>query len=720
MLLLIPLLPFLGFAINAFLGRWLPKTVSGGVACLAMIAAFGVSVASVLAMVRSGHAIETTVYTWLASGSLQVPFALRVDSLGALMILVVTGIGSLIHIYSIGYMHEESDSEYARYFSYLNLFAAFMLVLVLGANFPVMFIGWEGVGLCSYLLIGYWYTKKSASDAGKKAFVVNRIGDFGFILGMLLIFATFETLDFQQVASRAAALPVEATMGTMTIATLLLFLGATGKSAQIPLYTWMPDAMEGPTPVSALIHAATMVTAGVYMIGRNAVLFSHAPITLAVVASIGVATALMAGTIGLVQNDIKRVLAYSTVSQLGLMFLAMGVGAFAAGIFHLYTHAFFKALLFLGSGAVIHALAGEQDLRNMGGLKRYLPITYWTFLIGALAIAGVPLLSGFFSKDEILFRTFTAEWPRFHVLLWVIGVLTSLLTAIYMFRLVFLTFHGSRRHDAPPEHPEEEEPAAHAHGQGIPGPGGAHGAVVTPAPHGHVADAARGHGAHGIHDAPWSMAIPLVVLAVGSVLAGYVGVPHALGGNNRIEGFLEPSFEVHDRAGTAHAGTTDAIGHGGSSAAATSEGGALPARHGAASEQHAGANASTELTLMALSSGVAVAGIGIAAFFWLRRPQAAAAMARRFSAVHRLLLGKYYVDELYDATVVNPVRDLSTGGLWKGVDAAVIDGMVNGVGLAVRGSSSALRRLQTGSIRTYAASLFLGVVLIVGWYLWRP
>ena len=396
-----------------------------------------------------------------------------------------------------------------------------------------MFVGWEGVGLCSYLLIGFWFRKQSAADAGKKAFVVNRIGDFGFILGMLLIFAIFGTLDFQQVAAAADARAVEhGVLGAMTIATLLLFLGATGKSAQIPLYVWLPDAMEGPTPVSALIHAATMVTAGVYMIGRNAVLFSHAPTTLAVVAGIGAATALLAGTIGLVQNDIKRVLAYSTVSQLGYMFLAMGVGAFAAGIFHLYTHAFFKALLFLGSGAVIHALAGEQDLRNMGGLKKDLPITYWTFLIGALAIAGVPLLSGFFSKDEILYRTFTSNNSN-HVLLWAIGAVTSLLTAIYMFRLVFLAFHG-RRHVAAAHgaaHPEEEEPVTH-HAKGH-----------APA----HATGGHGHAGHHLHDAPPSMAIPLIVLAIGSIFAGYVGVPHALGGSNRIEGYLEPSFRVSSR-----------------------------------------------------------------------------------------------------------------------------------------------------------------------------
>src|SRR5687767_11170717 len=461
MLALIPLLPLVGFLINALLGKRVPKSVSGGVACLAMLGSFAVSAISVWTLVNNpgpNHWIEATYYRWIASGDLQIPLQFRLDHLSSLMILVITGIGSLIHIYSTAYMREESDSEYARYFSYLNLFAAFMLVLVLGSSFPVMFVGWEGVGLCSYLLIGFYYQKKSASDAGKKAFIVNRIGDYAFILGMLALFTQFRTLDFQAIATAVSALPAESSFGILSIATLLLFIGATGKSAQIPLYTWLPDAMEGPTPVSALIHAATMVTAGVYMIGRNAVLFSHTPETLAIVAVIGAATALMAGTIGLVQNDIKRVLAYSTVSQLGLMFLAMGVGAFGAGIFHLYTHAFFKALLFLGSGAVIHALHGEQDIRNMGGLRKALPITFWTFLIGSLAIAGVPFLSGFFSKDEILYETF----HQGHLMLWLVGAITSLLTATYMFRLVFLTFHGERRHDAPaPEHPEEEEPAAH-------------------------------------------------------------------------------------------------------------------------------------------------------------------------------------------------------------------------------------------------------------------
>jgi NADH-quinone oxidoreductase subunit L len=679
MLLLIPLLPFLGFVVNAFFGRRLSKSMSGGLACAAVIASFGVSVAAVWGVVSSHEPLEQVAFNWMSSGEFSIPFGFRLDNLSALMILVVTGIGSLIHVYSTGYMHEESNSEYARYFSYLNLFAAFMLVLVLGASFPVLFVGWEGVGLCSYLLIGFWHKKPSAADAGKKAFIVNRIGDFGFILGMLLLFVTFGTLDFQGVAAAASAYaPETAGIGVITAATLLLFLGATGKSAQIPLYTWLPDAMEGPTPVSALIHAATMVTAGVYLIGRTAVLFTLAPTTLAVVAAIGTATALMAGTIGLVQNDIKRVLAYSTVSQLGYMFLAMGVGAYAAGIFHLYTHAFFKALLFLGSGAVIHALAGEQDLRNMGGLRKHLPITYWTFLVGALAISGAPFLSGFFSKDEILWRTFTAHEPGFHMVLYVIALITALLTATYMFRLVFLAFHGERRVDEHAgDHPEEEEPVRHpahaARSSEHPAPGTQHSAPSTQ------------H--HGLHDAPPSMAFALIVLAIGSVLAGYIGVPHALGGSNWIETFLHPAFL------------------------------APGADHAAAAAVHG--DAATELMLMGLSVGLAAAGIGLAAYFWLWNPAVADAWSKRFGGLYRLLCNKYYVDELYDAAIVQPIKIVSTSGLWRGVDAGVIDMSVNGVGLGVRGSSSGLRRLQTGSIRTYAASLFLGAVLIFGYYLWR-
>jgi NADH-quinone oxidoreductase subunit L len=639
MLLLIPVLPFVGFLLNASFGRRLTKQVSGGVACGAILLSFLVSVAAVSQLVSlrpEERSIVQQAFTWMTSGDFSIGLTFRLDPLSAVMILVVTGIGSLIHIYSTAYMQDERDREFATYFAYLNLFAAFMLVLVLGANFLVMFVGWEGVGLCSYLLIGFWFEKPSAADAGKKAFIVNRIGDFGFLLGILLAFVRFGTLDFQEVAHAVAGIGPEAAFGTLSLITLLLFIGATGKSAQIPLYVWLPDAMEGPTPVSALIHAATMVTAGVYMIGRNAALFSRAPETLAIVAVIGTATALMAGTIGLVQNDIKRVLAYSTVSQLGYMFLAMGVGAFAGGIFHLYTHAFFKALLFLASGAVIHAIGGEQDLRRMGGLKRELPLTYWTFLVGAIAIAGVPGLSGFFSKDEILYRAFAGG----HTVLWSIGLLTSLLTAVYMFRLVFLVFHGERR-----------EPAA----------------------------AAGGH--HHLHDAPPAMAVALVVLAVGSIVAGYAGLPAVLGGGDRFGHFLEPSLggEAGEEAG--HAGL--------------------------------------ELTLMAVSAGVAIAGVGIAAYYFLRNRAAADALAARFSGLYRVLSNKYYVDEVYDATIVQPVRITAEDGLWKIVDMRIIDGSVNGVGQLVAGFSETLRRVQTGSVRAYAASLLLGAVAILGYYLWR-
>jgi NADH-quinone oxidoreductase subunit L len=706
MVALIPLFPLLGFLVNSLLGRRLPKAISGGLASLAMIASFAVSALTVWQLAGlpvDARAIEQTLYTWIQSGDFVLDLTFRVDPLSAVMILVITGIGSLIHVYSTAYMHDEVDGEFARFFSYLNLFAAFMLVLVLGSSFVVMFVGWEGVGLCSFLLIGFWFRKKSAADAAKKAFVVNRVGDYAFILGILLLFVNFGTFSFQGIASAVSGLAPEATFGTLSLATLLLFIGATGKSAQIPLYVWLPDAMEGPTPVSALIHAATMVTAGVYMIGRNAVLFGHAPDTLLIVAIIGAATALMAGTIGLVQNDIKRVLAYSTVSQLGYMFLAMGMGAFGAGIFHLYTHAFFKACLFLGSGAVIHALHGEQDLRNMGGLKKGLPVTYWTFLIASLAIAGIPGLAGFFSKDEILYETFREG----HWILWAVGIITSLMTATYMFRLVFLTFHGERRHDAPaaPAHPEEEEPVAHGHGgHGDDAHGHASHAHDLAARGGsHAAHDSHGHGGHGHdpHEAPWSMAIPLILLAVGSIFAGYVGVPHALGGSNRIEAFLEPSFEAHGAVQEAPAAA----------------GAETPAAAEHAEETHA--DTGTELQLMILSSGVALAGIGLAAYFWLRNRRAVDGIARSFSGVHRLLLGKYYVDEIYNAAVVQPIKLLSTAGLWKGVDVGLIDGAVNGVGAMISGSSSALRRTQTGSVRTYAFALFAGAVAILGYYLFR-
>jgi len=686
-LALIPLLPFAGFLVNATLGRRLPKSVSGGLASLVMLASFVISALSVVQLTRlpvEERAIQELLYTWIASGDLKIDVTFRVDTLSAVMILVVTGIGSLIHIYSTAYMHDESDSEFARYFSYLNLFASFMLVLVLGANFPLMFVGWEGVGLCSYLLIGFWFKKKSANDAGKKAFVVNRIGDYAFILGMLALFAKFGTLDFQEIASAVATLPAEMTFGVLSITTLLLFIGATGKSAQIPLYTWLPDAMEGPTPVSALIHAATMVTAGVYMIGRNAVLFEHAPQTMMIVAVIGAATALMAGTIGLVQNDIKRVLAYSTVSQLGYMFLAMGVGAFGAGIFHLYTHAFFKALLFLGSVAVIHALHGEQDIRNMGGLKKELPITFWTFVIGAVAIAGIPPLAGFFSKDEILFETFVEG----HRILWVVGALTALLTATYMFRLVFLTFWGERRHDAPAVHDSHGPAAVDSHGH-------------APAPsHGH------GSGSH-LHDAPPAMALALIVLAIGSVAAGWIGIP----GHNVLAEWLHPAFEA-PRAAAAVAGAP--------AAAAEPAGEPVAAAEPAAAEGEAAGESheTLEFALMGVSTAIAVAGIWFAYFVWVKRRSIAENAARELAPLHRLLLNKYYVDEIYDAAIVQPIRVASQEGLWRGFDVKVIDGAVNGAAAIVNSSATVLRRLQTGSVKTYAGSVFVGVVAILAYYLW--
>jgi NADH-quinone oxidoreductase subunit L len=661
MLLLIPLLPFLGFLANAGFGRRLSKRAAGAIACSAMLGSFAVAMAMVLRLIAlpvDERAITQYVYRWITAGDFGVDVAFKLDPLSAVMLLVITGVGTLIHVYSTAYMRDEPDPSYARYFSYLNLFAAFMLVLVLGSNFLVMFVGWEGVGLCSYLLIGFWYEKRSASDAGKKAFIVNRIGDFGFILGLLLVYYQFGTLEFQAIARAVEPFGAETEFGALSLATLLLFVGATGKSAQIPLYVWLPDAMEGPTPVSALIHAATMVTAGVYMIGRNAVLFSHTPETLGIIAVIGAATAFLAGTIGLVQNDIKRVLAYSTVSQLGYMFLAMGVGAYAAGIFHLYTHAFFKALLFLGAGAVIHALAGEQDIRRMGGLKDVLPITYWTFLIGALAIAGVPGLAGFFSKDEILYRTYASG----HTGLWALGLLTSLLTAVYMFRLLFLAFHGTSAH--------------------------ATSASSTPSGYDHGRHASAAHA----HDAPRPMALALVVLAAGSIVGGYVGLPHALGGSNRFEQFLAPTFAAH--AAEAR-GTAD---------------------HALADDR---ASASTELRLMAVSSLVAIGGITIAWYFFWSNRDAANALAERFRGIRRVLENRYYVDEIYDAALVQPILIVSEEGLWKNVDARGIDSAVNGLGWAVNGGSELVRRIQSGSVRTYAASLLAGVVLVLGYYLWR-
>jgi NADH-quinone oxidoreductase subunit L len=750
---LIPLLPGLGAAVNGLVGiRFFSKRTAGLVACTTMALAFGISVVAFFQLLQL--APEAREYTWQrfdwipptaletarGVGSFHVPWALRLDPLSAMMILVVTGIGFLIHVYSTAYMHDEPRGGVARYFSYLNLFCFFMLTLVLGANYVVMFVGWEGVGLCSYLLIGYWYEKKSASDAGKKAFITNRVGDFGFMLGMFLVYYTFGSLDFRAVANAAAALPVEtAAFGTLSVITLLLFVGATGKSAQIPLYVWLPDAMEGPTPVSALIHAATMVTAGVYMVGRNAVLFTHAPMTMEIVAIVGVLTAVMAASIGLVQTDIKRVLAYSTVSQLGYMFVAMGVGAFAAGAFHLMTHAFFKALLFLCSGAVIHAMAGEQNMLKMGGLKKHMPITFWTMMIGTVAIAGIPPLAGFFSKDEILLQAFLKN--KF---VYGLAAFAALMTAFYMFRLMSLTFFGGYRGPA-------WEPAGH----------GGHDAG-----HGHApADAAGrgGHGAwHGPHEAPRPMTAVLVVLAAGAVVAGFVGVPVALGGGNAIEHFLHPSFVASHAAGTEAGATNDAAGatsHGMGQASELAEGagatshaaGATTPVVGQASVLAGSADTGSgeavaishaaELGLMGFSVLIGLVGIGVAYRFYVRRPEIAANLKARLAGPHRVLTNKYYVDELYDATVIAGTM-ASANGLW-GFDRSVVDGAVNGsgwltiftswfsgvidkyivdglvnlVGSILQEASFVFRRFQTGLIQNYALLMLFGVFAFVSIYL---
>jgi len=749
---LIPLLPGLGAAINGLVGvRLFSRKAAGFVACAMMTLALGLSVVAfwqLLGLPLDARAHDEVVLQWipripLATGSgigfLEVPWGFRLDPLSAMMILVVTGIGTLIHVYSTAYMADEPRAGVARFFCYLNLFCFFMLMLVLGNNFLVMFVGWEGVGLCSYLLIGYWYEKKSAADAGKKAFITNRIGDWGFILGVFLIYYTFGTFDFRRVQDAAAMMPIESMQfGVLSAICVLLFIGATGKSAQIPLYVWLPDAMEGPTPVSALIHAATMVTAGVYMVGRNAVLFSHAPMVMEVVAIVGVLTALMAASIGLVQYDIKRVLAYSTVSQLGYMFTAMGVGAFAAGAFHLMTHAFFKALLFLGSGSVIHAMAGEQDMRRMGGLKKYLPVTFATMMIGTLAIAGIPPFAGFFSKDEILYRAF-----EHNKLIWSLAVVTALMTAFYMFRLMAMTFFGGYRgpaweaaghghaavadvavaakHSAP--HPADP----HAHGQAHKR---AHDVSHGPADSHQVDhDAGHGHGPwHGPHESPTPMTFPLMALAVGAIVAGLVGFPAALGGPNWIEHFLEPSFtpSVH---GEAVAGTP---------AATTAAAEAQTAEHG---EEAAHGSRGVEIALMFFSVLVAIIGIMMARKFYVTSPEISDRLADRWAGSHRLLLNKYYVDELYDSTVISGT--MSGGrGLWtfdrRVVDGAVngsgwatiisswfsgitdkyvVDGAVNLLGWATEESSYWSRRLQTGLVQNYALLMVFGVFLFVTVYL---
>lgn len=645
---LIPFFPLLGAIINGLFGKKIKnEAVIGGIGTLMMFLSFLVAVQNFFRLVGDTEKVhEIVLASWMTVGNLQVNWELLLDPLSAVMILVVTGVGTLIHLYSIGYMHGETG--YYRFFSYLNLFAFSMLMLVLGGNALVMFIGWEGVGLCSYLLIGYYYEKKSASDAAKKAFVVNRIGDFGFLCGLFILFWALAghgvwTINFVEIAANAHLL--EAGGALITIITLAFFLGATGKSAQIPLFTWLPDAMEGPTPVSALIHAATMVTAGIYMIGRMNILFAMAPSTMMTIAIIGAATAFLAASIGFAQNDIKRVLAYSTVSQLGYMFLAMGVGAFSAGIFHLMTHAFFKACLFLGSGSVIHAMHhayhhahlhdDPQDMRNMGGLRSKMPITYWTFLLSTIAIAGVPFFSGFFSKDEILWWSFgsTAGHPIF----WVIAVCVAGMTAFYMFRLVFMTFFGAQRTDA----------------------------------------RAKDH----IPESPWTITLPLIILAFLAVIGGYVGVPAILGGGNHFGNFLAPVF-----------------GH--------------------AQELHnlnAHGSHALEYTLIALSVCIALFGIYMAWLMYMKNPALPAEFTAKFAGVYRFVFNKWYIDELFDFLFVNPCKRFGTF-LWRIFDVKIVDGIVNGSAWVFKGIGAGLRYTQTGYMYNYAVAMVVGVVVIVGFY----
>jgi len=640
-------LPVAGFLVNGALALWRPhaKSAVSIVGAGVLVAAFVVSAGVFLDLWRQSPAapIVVRLWSWLPVDRLQVDVAFQVDQLSTVMLLIVTGVGSLIHLFSVGYMRE--DPGYARYFSYLNLFIVFMLMLVLGSSFPVMFIGWEGVGLCSYLLIGFWFSDKANADAGKKAFIMNRIGDFGFLVAMFFIWRSFGTLNFIDVTERAGQ--VLAPGGAIVTAiTLFLFLGCTGKSAQIPLYTWLPDAMAGPTPVSALIHAATMVTAGVYLVARTNVLFALAPLSSTVVAGIGALTALFAATIGLRQYDIKKVLAYSTVSQLGYMFLGVGTGAYASGIFHLATHAFFKALLFLGSGSVIHAMhhayhathshEDAQDMRNMGGLREYMPITFWLMLIATLAIAGIPPFAGFFSKDEILAAAFArgAGTPVFYVF-YGMGVLAALLTAFYMARLMAMTFLGENR----------------------------------------TGERERAH----LHEAPWIMTGPLVVLGILSAVGGALNLPHLVGGHEALERWLEPVLEPGLKF-------THLV---------------MP-------------SGSTEYALVGAAVAIGVLGLWLGFRSTLARRIPTAHDAPPETGFARVLNRKYYVDELYDAIVVRPVEWLSRMVLWRGVDQGVVDGAaVNGAAALSRLLGGGLRLLQTGQVGAYVVLFLVGALWIL-------
>lgn len=613
---LVPLFPLIGFLINGLLWNKMPKALAGIIGSLAILASFGVSL-GIFFEVSSSHSgpVIVPLFDFIQSGKLIIPFAFQVDALSSLFLLIITGIGFLIHVYSASYMSH--DEGVVKYFAYLNLFVFSMLLLVLGANYLIMFIGWEGVGLCSYLLIGFWFKNKTYTDAAKKAFVMNRIGDLGFLVGMLLVLFHFGTLTytdlFAQIGTGAGAIAPS----TLTAITICFFIGATGKSAQIPLYTWLPDAMAGPTPVSALIHAATMVTAGIYMIARSNVLYSLAPFTLHIISVIGLATAILSATIAMRQYDIKKVLAYSTVSQLGFMFLAVGMGAYTTAVFHVMTHAFFKALLFLGSGSVIHAMGGEQDIRKMGGLSKHMRITQITFLIGCLAISGVPGLSGFFSKDAILAETF-AHSP----IMYAFAIGAAMMTAFYMFRLYFLTFTGSFRGT------EEQH--------------------------------------HHLHESPAAMTLPLIVLAILSIVGGYVGLPKVMSEHNALEHFLEPVVK----------------------------------NFGVVSLSH-----TTEWMLMGVSVAIAVIMI-IAAKVVYKQPNFAPA-----TGLAKVMEEKWYVDELYANIVVKPLQGLSSL-LEQFAERLGIDWVVNGVGRLVKWGGERMRLLQSGQVGFYIFIMVIGMVAL--------
>ena len=623
---LVPLCPLLGALLNGFFGQYYRRETIGQIGMAAVGLAFLLALITFITFLSQPvPQYQTTVFPWISAGVYRAQVGFLIDGLSCTLMLVVTGVGLLIHVYSTAYMHDEED--YARYFTYLNLFVGAMLILIMADNYLLMFVGWEGVGLCSYLLIGFWYTKQSAADAGKKAFIVNRVGDFGFLLAILLMFVTFKTTDMLGVQTQLAQSHL--TGGVLTAIALLLFMGAMGKSAQIPLYVWLPDAMEGPTPVSALIHAATMVTAGVYMIARSSLLFTLAPAASCLVAFIGIATALFAATMALVATDITRVLAYSTVSQLGYMVFAVGVGAYTAGIFHLVTHAFFKALLFLGAGAVIHALAGEQDMRKMGDLRGALPTTHWTMRWATLAIAGIFPFAGFWSKDEILAGAL--KMGGLNILWWLVGLLTAFLTAFYMFRLLYLTFYG----------PSRVEPHVAAH----------------------------------LHEAPPAMRVPLMLLALLSLLGGFLGFPPEHGGLHRL---LAPVFAAaeHVRGGSHHFGFGDVV-------------------------------------LMLISLGVALAGWRLARRAYLEEPTLEAQWIQRWQAFYTLFVNKYYVDEAYTRWIIRPLYTFSENVLWRVVDVRGIDRVVNLVGSVMSLNSQFLSYLQTGYVRTYAMTLVGGAVLML-------